>query len=126
MKKIQYIILTLGIVAGFGLASLPVTVGATSVFDSACENESDSALCAHKNDNAQDYIKTIVNTLLYLLGAISVIVIIIAGIGYTTSSGDAVKVTKAKNTLMYAVVGLVVAILAYAIVDFVVKRLVQV
>lgn len=122
MKKIQNIILTLGIIAGFSLVLLPATVGATTVFNDACGSDPNSALCEHRDDDAKVFLTKIVNTLLYILGAISVIVIIIAGFGYVTSSGDAVKVTKAKNTLMYAVVGLVVAILAYAIVDFVVKR----
>ena len=41
------------------------------------------------------------------------------GILYTTSAGDSNKVTTAKNTIMYAVIGLVIAIFAYAIVNFV-------
>ena len=47
------------------------------------------------------------------------IMLIWGGILYTTSSGDSNKVTTAKNTIMYAVIGLVVAIFAYAIVNFV-------
>jgi hypothetical protein len=47
--------------------------------------------------------------------------IIVAGIRYTTSGGDASSVTAAKNTLMYSIIGLVVAILAFAIVNFVLK-----
>jgi len=68
-----------------------------------------------------DRIKTIVNILLYLLGAIAVVMIVIGGIRYATSNGDASAVTSAKNTILYAVIGLVVAILAYAIVNFVIK-----
>jgi hypothetical protein len=63
----------------------------------------------------------IINLMLFLIGAIAVIVIIIGGIRYTTSSGDQGAVQSAKNTIMYAVIGLIVAILAYAIVNFVVK-----
>lgn len=71
-------------------------------------------------DDLKNFIKTIVNVLLFILGAIAVIMIIIGGIRYTTSNGDAGQVSSAKNTILYAVVGLVVAILAYAIVNFVV------
>lgn len=64
--------------------------------------------------------KTITNVLLYIIGAISVIMLIIGGIRYTVSNGDAAAVTSAKNTILYAVVGIVVAILAYALVNFVI------
>lgn len=67
-----------------------------------------------------DRLKTIVNIMLYVLGAIAVIMIVIGGIKYTTSNGDSSSITSAKNTILYAVVGLVVAVMAYAIVNFVV------
>lgn len=63
---------------------------------------------------------TIVNILLYIIGAIAVIMLIFGGIRYVISGGDATAVTAAKNTILYAVVGIVVAILAYAIVNFVI------
>lgn len=64
-------------------------------------------------------IKKVVNLLLWAIGIISVIMIIIGGIRYATSNGDSNQVTAAKNTIMYAVIGLVIAIFAYAIVNFV-------
>lgn len=64
-------------------------------------------------------ITKIINVLLFVIGIISVIMIIIGGIRYATSNGDANSVTAAKNTILYAIVGLVVAIFAYAIVSFV-------
>jgi len=66
-------------------------------------------------------IKIIVNLLLYVLGAIAVVMIVIGGIKYTTSNGDSSSITSAKNTILYSVVGLVVAIMAYAIVNFVIE-----
>ena len=68
--------------------------------------------------------KTITNTILYVLGAISVIMLIYGGIRYTLSGGDSAQVTAAKNTIMYAVVGVIVALLAYAIINFVIGELV--
>ncbi len=66
-----------------------------------------------------DRVKDVVNILLFVLGAIAVIVIVIGGIRYALSGGDSSQVSAAKNTILYAVVGLVVAILAYSIVNFV-------
>jgi hypothetical protein len=66
---------------------------------------------------------TITNVLLFILGAIAIIMIIIGGIRYVVSAGDSSAITGAKNTILYAVIGLVVAILAYAIVNFVIKSL---
>lgn len=63
-------------------------------------------------------IKTVVNILLFVLGAICVIMIVVGGIRYATSQGDQSGVQAAKNTILYAVIGLIVAIAAYAIVDF--------
>ena len=62
---------------------------------------------------------TIINVLLFIIGAISVIMLIIGGIRYTLSGGDSGAVTSAKNTILYAIIGLVVAFLAFAIVNFV-------
>lgn len=56
------------------------------------------------------------------LGSIALLVIVIAGLQYVISAGDPGKVTKAKNTIIYALVGLAIAILSYAIVGFVFER----
>lgn len=68
---------------------------------------------------------TIINVLLFLIGVVSVIMLIYGGIQYTLSSGDSGKVNNAKNTILYAIVGLIVAILSYAIVNFVLKSLTE-
>lgn len=65
-------------------------------------------------------VETVVNLLLFLIGIIAVIAIIIGGIRYTTSNGDAGQTKAAKDTILYAVIGLIVAIMAYAIVRWVV------
>lgn len=66
---------------------------------------------------------TVINVLLYVIGAISVIMLIYGGVRYTISAGDPGAVTAAKNTILYAIVGIVVALLAYAIVNFVITSL---
>ena len=77
-------------------------------------------------ENTRDlptFIKSIVNILLFVVGAISVIVIVIGGIRYVTSAGDSNQISGAKNTILYAVVGVVIALMAYAIVNFVLDNL---
>ncbi|MCA9340939.1 hypothetical protein KC952_00215 [Candidatus Saccharibacteria bacterium] len=67
-------------------------------------------------------IKTVVNTLLFILGAIAVIMIVVGGIRYTTSDGDSSKIKQSKDTILYAVIGIIVALLAYAIVNFIIAQ----
>ena len=63
----------------------------------------------------------IANTVLFAVGIISVIMLIYGGLRYVVSGGDSKKVTDAKNTIMYAIIGLIIAILSYAIVNFVIN-----
>ncbi|MDO4612081.1 MAG: hypothetical protein Q4B29_01300 [Candidatus Saccharibacteria bacterium] len=67
--------------------------------------------------------KQITNTILYIVGIIAVIMLIIGGIKYVVSGGDSKKVTDAKNTVLYAIIGLIVSFLAFAIVNFVITAL---
>jgi multisubunit Na+/H+ antiporter MnhB subunit len=69
--------------------------------------------------------QTVTNVLLFIIGAVSVIMLIIGGIRYTISQGDSAAVTSAKNTILYAIIGIVVAILAYAAVNFVITSFQQ-
>ena len=74
-------------------------------------------------DGDKGLIKTVVNVLLWAVGILSVIMIIFSGFRYITSAGDASKTKSAQSTLIYSVVGLIVAIMAYAIVNMVINRL---
>jgi len=62
------------------------------------------------------------NLTYFLAGSIAVIVIVVAGIMYTTSSGDAGRVAKAKNLITYSIIGLVVVLTAFIITNFVIGR----
>lgn len=129
MKKIKCLILTVGIIMGFSLALVPAFAGADPpppidpIEASCARGASDTPICKGRNTSKfKDVVQIITNTLLFILAAVCVVVIIIAGITYTTSGGDATLVAKAKNTLLYAVVGLIVAIMAYAIVNYVISQ----
>jgi len=121
MKKIKLFVAAAVMSLGLGVATLQ-PVGAINVFKN-CNNS--EAICkeAHNKNALGGYIKKIINILLQVLGIISVIVIIVGGIRYATSGGDSKQTAAAKDTILYAVVGLVVAILAYAIVNFVLSNL---
>lgn len=95
--------------------------GAVNVFP-ACSGNS-STVCAGTKDNLLTFWTNIINTLLFLVGAVAVVMIIVGGIRYTVSNGEQSAITGAKNTILYAVVGLVVAIMSFAIVNFVLSRL---
>ena len=121
MKKVSVILaslLALPVIA-FGVTTL-VADSASAQLD--LESGINSAKGTGTPDNVTEddgLIKKVVNLLLWAIGIISVIMIIIGGIRYATSNGDSNQVTAAKNTIMYAVIGLVIAIFAYAIVNFV-------
>lgn len=66
-------------------------------------------------------LSTVVSIISYIAGALAVIMIIVAGLKYITSGGDSNKIGSAKSTLVYAIVGLVIAALAELIVHFVIN-----
>lgn len=79
----------------------------------------DAAGCpGNPNSDLSTVIKNILNAIIGVAGIVSVIYIIIGGVQYMTSSGDAAKTQKAKNTILYAVIGLIVCALSFAIVNW--------
>jgi ABC-type Fe3+ transport system permease subunit len=75
------------------------------------------------NSGLTSLFRTVVNILLFLVGSLAVIMLVIGGLRYVTSNGDQNAVTSAKNTILYAIIGIVVAFLAYAAVNFVITQL---
>ena len=74
------------------------------------------------NQNLPDIITTIINVMLFIAAALAVIMIIYGGIRYITAHGDEKQVKVAKDTIVYSVAGLIIAILAYALVTFIFDR----
>ena len=97
-------------------------VGSTSFALDVQQGASD-AKANNTPGDLNSVISTVVDILLYVIGIISVIMLIVGGIRYTISNGAQDKITLAKNTIMYAIVGLVIAFLAYAIVHWVIGSL---
>ena len=77
------------------------------------------------NTDLKQAVVYIVNGVVGALAIVCVVVIIIGGVNYMTSSGDAGKVKKAKDTILYGVIGLVVCVLAFAIVNFVITDILK-
>ena len=124
-KRFLSIIATLGLISVFSLSFVPVTHAAGIDVFAPCKANSDSSICkANTQKNGVfTLLKNVINILLFVAGAISVIVIIVGGIKYVTSAGDSAGVNNAKNTILYAVIGLAIAVMAFAIVNFVIGRL---
>lgn len=126
MKKLQNILKVI----------LPVIVCALVVLGGAALSASASAITIQEGAEAarcdgcpadlfgdHGVFKQITNTILYIVGIVAVVMLIIGGIRYVVSGGDAKKVTDAKNTVLYAIIGLIICFLAFAIVNFVASAL---
>lgn len=112
------VVASVALLAAGGL-SLPVQAEAPGGLDDAMEKTQNDDMPTELFDDG-GIVTTVINTMLFIVGILAVIMIIYAGIRYTTAHGDKGQVENAKNTLMYSIVGLVVAIIAYAVVNWVV------
>jgi hypothetical protein cdivTM_30108 len=101
----------------------PASAFASTPFN-ACKNvvSGNTAVCSGDAKDAKEIAKNIISVLLWIVGMASIIVIVYSGITFVTSAGNPSQITRAKTMLLYAVVGLVVSILAYAIVNFIVEN----
>lgn len=120
--KFKIAALVIGLASLVGLSALPVAPAYAAPADEMEKsldlvNPSDTG---QPDRTLEQYVETIINALLFVIGAVSVIMIIIGGIRYTTSNGDPAKVKASKDTILYAIIGVIVAILAFAIVKWVV------
>lgn len=128
MKKVSKILsaaLVLVFSAMFAFTALPAYATAPAAGSDGVSQAQDG-LDKINSGNTTDLtgsIKTILSSVFIVVGIIAVVVIIIGGINYTLSQGDPGKVKKAKDTILYGIIGLVVALLAFAIVQFVLDAL---
>ena len=91
--------------------------GGNPILEGACQAKDPS-----QQSDLQVNIENITNFLLYAIGVVSVIMLIIGGFRYVLSQGDQKAAESARNTILYAIIGIVIAILAFAIVRFVVGQ----
>ena len=96
--------------------------GAQLNFAGGADGEACSADDTEAGTRIDSLVKNVINVVSLIVGVVAVIMIIIGGLRYVTSNGDSGQVGNAKNTIMYAVIGLIVVALAQVIVRFVVNR----
>lgn len=129
MKK-----LFVAIIAIWGIATVAVPAQAQINVFQQCQpgaagtsQTANTAVCKATNTGALfgpgSIWNNVLNIFTVVIGAISVLMIIVGGLRYITSNGDATQTTGAKNTIMYAVIGLVFALMANAIVNFVLANI---
>lgn len=116
MKQLLKILVVPALLLSASFAA-PVIVSAIDV----CSGGNDSSLyCQNKSEGetkVKSTIGNVTNLLLMAVGAISIIMIVVGGILFALSNGDSSRVTKARNTVLYAAIGLIVSLLASAIVN---------
>lgn len=124
MKTLIKYAIVIAMSLGLVMALSP-SVGALDPFEEACEGNSDSAICEESRSGMSvgELIAQVTKVLMMFVGAIAVIMIVYGGLRFSASGGSPESIKTAKNTIMYAVVGLVIAIAGYAIVSFVATQL---
>ena len=84
--------------------------------------QTENCVPPNENGGVNGLVRKIINILSVVVGIVAVIMIIIGGFRYITSGGSSEKVTAAKNTILYALIGLVIVALAQVIVRFVLTK----
>lgn len=132
-NKLTMVIIAVMMATGVALAFQATTSAqlGEKIREGACSVLSDDgATCLDDDDtntgtteDITELSKQIVNWLSLIIGIVAVVMIIIGGLRYITSGGDQQKVTNAKNTIMYAIIGLVIILFAQTIVRLVVNNI---
>jgi len=127
MKRIKLFIAAFALLAGIsGGFMATAAVSAATAQQTVCETleaGSDCKTTPHGNASINGVIGALINLLSFIVGLLAVIMIIVSGFKYVTAGGDSSKITSAKNTLIYAIVGVAIAALAQIIVKFVLNKL---
>lgn len=130
MKSIKQLTTYMLIIFGFIVANailLPSITPVSAVSADICTHDvPDEVKAANGCDgntttDLQSVITTIINSIVGVLGLVAVIFIVVGGVSYMTSAGDSAKIEKAKKTILYATIGLIICVLAFAIVNFVIS-----
>lgn len=102
-----------------GLTSASLALATTGVVHAQVDQGLTDADPGTVTGKLPDLIHNLINILLYIVGVAAVVMMIIGGIRYIVSGGDQQAVTNAKNTILYSIVGLVIAMLAFVAVQYV-------
>ena len=127
MKKLAYLIASLSLALGVFSLVRPVLAVDPTPQDSVCSGigiAGDGGDCTDTTGSptVQSVVRAGISLLSYLVGIAAIILIIVGGFKYITSGGDSNKVGSAKSTILYALIGLVIAVLAQVLVRFVLAK----
>lgn len=131
LQRITAPLLALAFVFGVVGVVSNVAVAQPNIQGSLCTGGNTAQLdgqtdCSELEEGAQGglnkLITNIINVFSLIVGIVAVIMIIIGGFRYITSGGDSGNVTGAKNTILYAIIGLVIVALSQFIVRFVLAK----
>jgi hypothetical protein len=116
-------------------AALPAQASAFDIFntrqqgvDCSKTQNKESAVCVSKTGQdpltgTDGLLVKITSIVAFVAGAAAIIVIIVGSIKFITSGGDSNRISNARNTILYALVGLVVIVFAQTLVIYLVKKL---
>lgn len=126
LKIVAGSLLIMGVVLGMSFMSLE-GAGAQSPQASACEGSGGvwaNGACTTPNDNrtVTGTISQVANIMIFVIGAVAVLMIIIGGLRYVLAQGDSSATKSAKDTILFAIIGLVISIAAYGLVNFVTSQ----
>lgn len=102
-----------------GLGGLSSLLSPVAVFAQLNTDTVNSVKPDGVTEDPEPVIRQVINILLFVVGVAAVIMLIIGAIRYVVSAGDQQAVAGAKNTILYAIVGIIVAAMAFAIVNYV-------
>lgn len=123
MKKILFsLVLVLGLL-------LPASVSAQfDPLESACDSTtSDASVCQVDGNNnpiagSEGIILRVVRILSYVVGVASVLMVIFGGLKFITANGDSNNISSGRNTILYALIGVVVFLISQLIIRFVLSN----
>lgn len=119
---IKKILISLAIIFTSFVSMTSLNLKAATAVDQACkgltELNSSNNCSSGSSSSVDNLVKNVTNLISYIVGAVAVIVIIFAGFRFITAGGDQNTVSSARNMLLYAIVGLVIAATAQLIVHY--------
>lgn len=124
MKRLMLILAATVALAGVGVTLAPSPAVAAISVGNTCSYDPHLAGChgGSLDRGSNPYLKTVLDTLLFAAGIVSFLFVLVGGIRYITATGDGPRIQKAKDTLLYAIIGLIITFLAAPIVGFVISK----
>lgn len=132
-RAVTYIAVSTALLMGVFSLSVPVTAnalansGSLNVIASAATGDACNTLSQLNSSQScggggsstvHNLVRTILNILSFIVGAVAIVMIVLSGLKFITSGGDSQKVSQARTALLYAVIGLIVVALTQAIIHF--------